>query len=113
VNPAPLLPALLFIAAPAPALESWGLPDLGERDKQQHAAAGLVVGAVADAATKSLSPRSTWWRRAVIGVACAAIAGAAKEVVDARTHDADPKDALATIAGGTVGVLAIELVWRF
>jgi uncharacterized membrane protein YeaQ/YmgE (transglycosylase-associated protein family) len=112
----PLLPALLFVAAPATAIEAWGIPDLGQRDKQQHAAAGAVIGALACAATKSFSPRSTWFSRAVIGVAAAAIAGVAKEAFDAqhpRSHTADPKDALATIAGGTVGVLAIELVWRF
>jgi hypothetical protein len=113
VNHAPLLPALLFVAAPATAMEPWGVPDLGERDKQQHAAAGVVVGSLASALTKTLSPSSSRWTRAVIGVAAAALAGAAKEAVDARTHDADPKDALATVAGGTVGVLAIELVWRF
>lgn len=109
----PMLPALLFVAAPVRGVEPWGLPDLREQDKQGHAAVGFAVGFIAGAATKSLSPRSTWWTRLAIGVAAAAAAGVAKEVVDARTHAADPKDALATIAGGTAGALAISLVWRF
>ncbi len=111
----PLLTALLFVAAPAPALEAWGLPDLREDDKQGHAVAGVAVGALADIGAKSVSPRSTWWSRALIGVAAAAVVGVAKEAIDAHlpTHDADPKDALATVAGGAAGVLAVELVWRF
>jgi hypothetical protein len=116
VNPAPLFPALLFIAAPATAMESWGVPDLGERDKQEHAAAGAVVGAVTDATVRLLAPRAPRWERVLVGVAASAAVGTAKELLDARhprDHDADPKDALATVAGGTVGVLAIELVWRF
>ena len=107
------LPALLFVAAPAAALDGWGLPDPRETDKQGHAVAGFAVGTLAAAATKGLSPRSTWWTRALIGVAASAVVGAAKEAVDARTHAADPKDALATVAGGTVGALTISLVWRF
>jgi hypothetical protein len=110
-----VLPGLLFIAAPAAALEAWGIPDLREEDKQGHVLLGITVGILADASAKSISPRSTWWSRALIGVATAAVVGTAKELVDARLphHDADPKDALATVAGGAAGVLAIELVWRF
>lgn len=110
---APLLPALLYVAAPAAARDAWGVPDLREQDKQGHAEAGFVVGALASAGTKALSPRSTWWTRLVIGVAASAAAGVAKEAIDARTHDADPKDAVATVAGGTVGALTISLAWRF
>lgn len=109
----PMLPALLFVTASTPALEAWGWPDLREHDKQEHAGIGFAVGAISVATTKSLSPRSTWWTRALIGVAASAIVGAAKEAVDSRTHDADPKDALATVVGGAAGALSISLAWRF
>ncbi len=111
-----LLPVLVFVAAPATALEAWGVPDFSQQDKQEHALGGALVGVLADATTKTISPRSTWWTRALIGTAAAAIVGTAKEISDARhprSHDADPKDALATVAGGVAGSLAIELVWRF
>ncbi len=109
------MPALLFVAAPAPALEAWGLPDLGERDKQEHAAAGAVAGAAGAGIAGLIMPRSTWLTRALIGTACAAVIGAAKEAADAqsRHHTSDPKDALATTTGGAVGALTISLVWRF
>ncbi len=112
----PLLPALIFLAGPAAALESWGVPDLHERDKQEHFAGGVVLGAVGAGVAGMVAPKSTWWTRALIGVATAAVVGVAKEVADAqhpRTHDADPKDAIATVAGGTVGALAITLIWKF
>jgi hypothetical protein len=111
----PLLPVLVFVALPAAALDSWGVPDLGEQDKRQHAAAGFVIGGVGAGVAATLAPRSTWWTRALIGVAAAAVIGAAKEAADARgsDHCSDPKDALATVAGGTVGALSISLVWRF
>ncbi len=111
----PMLPALLFISAPAPALEAWGLPDLREQDKQEHAAAGVVIGAAGAGLAGMIMPRSTWWTRALIGTAAAAVIGAAKEAADAqsRHHTSDPKDALATVAGGAVGALTISLAWRF
>ncbi len=111
MNALPLLPLILF--ATAPAMEPWGLPDLAERDKQGHFAGGFAIGAIAAGATKSLSPRSTWWTRYVIGIATTAVVAAAKEAIDSRTHAADPKDALATIAGGTCGALALSAAWHF
>ncbi len=109
------LPTLLIVAAAAPALEAWGLPDLRQQDKQEHAACGLVIGAGAAGIAGLAMPRSTWWTRTLIGVAAAAVIGSAKEAVDARSryHDADPKDALATVAGGAIGALSVSLVWRF
>ncbi len=109
------LPALLFVATPARALEPWGLPDLREQDKQEHAAAGVAVGAAGAGIAGMIMPRSTWWTRALIGTAAAAVVGAAKEAADSqsRRHTSDPKDALATVAGGAVGALTISLVWRF
>jgi hypothetical protein len=109
------MPALLFLAAPAAALDSWGWPDLGQPDKQGHAAVGVVVGAVASLGADLVVRRPTWWTRALVGIAAAAVVGAAKEVADAHLphHDPDPKDAIATVAGGTVGALSISLAWRF
>lgn len=113
-HPWPLvLPLVVLVAAPVAALDAWGLPDLREQDKQQHAAAGLAIGAGAATAAAVIAPRSAWWTRALIGVATAAVAGAAKEAIDSCTHDADPKDALATVAGGAAGALVVTLVWRF
>jgi hypothetical protein len=110
-----ILPLLLFVAAPACALEPWGLPDLSESDKQGHAAVGVIVGTFATAAAQRLAPRAPWWEQALVGVAASAVVGTAKEICDAqsRHHDADPKDALATVAGGIGGALTITLVWRF
>lgn len=106
---------VLATAASAHALEPWGLPDLREPDKQSHALGGAVIGILATATAQRLMPRAPWWQQALIGTAVAAVAGALKEVVDVHTggHDSDPKDAIATTAGGAAGALAITLVWRF
>lgn len=110
--PWPLVLPLVVLASPAAALD-WPAPDFRDRDKRQHAIAGAAIGATATAVAGLIVPRSTWWTRALIGVAAAAVAGAAKEAMDARTHDADPEDTVATIGGGVAGALTIALVWRF
>lgn len=107
----PLIPSLVFIAAPACAMESWGIPDLSQRDKQEHFAAGAVIGA----GVTALCPGKPW-QRVAAAVAASVIAGVAKEAYDRRhphTHDCDPKDALATVAGGAAGSLCITMTWRF
>lgn len=104
-----ILPLLVFVAAP-PAAEAWGLPDLRQDDKQAHTLAGAVVGTLATAAAQRLLARAPWWEQLVVGVAASAIAGAAKEATD---RVADPKDFIATAAGGAAGALAITLIWRF
>lgn len=111
-----LIPLLLSgCASLASAVESWGIPDLlHQRDKQEHFAGGAIIGA-ATVAALSKSPLKPW-QRVLAGVAASAVVGVAKEVADHRhphTHDCDPKDAIATVAGGVVGGFSIEWTLRF
>jgi hypothetical protein len=107
---------LLALVGATSALESWGAPDLHQQDKREHAMGGALVGSFSAALAGAALPRAPWWQQALVGIAASAVVGVAKEITDARhpgTHDADPKDAIATVAGGAIGAVAMTLVWRF
>lgn len=107
-----MLPALVFTTAPA--IESWGIPDFHEADKVEHFEGGVIIGALGTAVAQRELPKAKWWQQALVGVAASAVIGVAKEVADTRTHgDPDPKDAIATVIGGTVGALSISVVVHF
>lgn len=111
--------ALLALVAGASAMDCWSLdPALHRDDRQQHAAGGLVIGAVTVAAlnvipaTRDIAP----WQQVAIGTIAALVVGVGKELIDAHDRDdhcTELGDIAATGIGGAGGALAVTLVWHF
>ncbi len=107
---------LCLLAGDVPALDSTNPdPALYRDDRQGHALAGAVVGSVGRVAVDRLRPSWSWWQKDLAAIATAAAVGIAREAIDANRpgHSSEIGDAMATAVGGSVGALAVELVWRF
>jgi peptidoglycan/LPS O-acetylase OafA/YrhL len=91
------------------------VPDMHQADKQAHALGGIVLGGATAVVLERTAPRWKPWQRVLAGVAVSTLAGIAKETYDAhhRHHDADARDATATIAGGAIGALSVEITLHF
>lgn len=92
--------------------ETLGI-DYTSSDKVDHAAGGLVIGAVSGLTVDGLMPHSPEPLRFVVAWLPALIAGAGKEWYDhahPAKHDCDFKDFASTALGGAAGVgLVIRL----
>lgn len=78
-------------------------------DKKLHFIAGAASAVAAGIACAFIYSPATWLAAAVAPI----VAGIGKEFYDARTpakHTVDANDALATMAGGLVGLIALALV---
>lgn len=78
-----------------------------DSDKVDHAASGLLLGVGAYAALRYAWPEQRPAVRFVEALVPIVLAAVAKEVYDNQhpaTHDSDWRDALATTAGGAVGI---------
>ncbi len=85
-------------------------------DKQQHAAAGYLIGLGTALVVEQTMPDAHWTTKLAIEVAVGALVGVAKEISDHQdpaNHTSDWRDAAATIGGSALGGLSATLVFRF
>jgi hypothetical protein len=98
------------IALSAPGSE---LDEFTRGDRLEHAAAGFAVGFLARELVGEIRPQAKPLEKFLIAAVPVLLLALGKEAWDhehPRTHDADLRDALATVGGGA---LSLTLTWRF
>jgi hypothetical protein len=82
-------------------------------DRLEHEAVGFVVGLLSREIVSEIRPDAKPLERFLLATIPVVLVAVGKELYDHQhpaNHDADPRDAVATIAGGA---LALSITWRF
>ena len=105
--------AILARVAPLLLAASLHALDLTQDDKQSHVVLGAASSACSMLLLDRIKPDASWQTRALVGIASAAVIGAAKELADSRDpqrHDCDRDDFYATTIGGAA--VSLVFCWR-
>ena len=106
------------------ALESWGLPDMSQDDKREHAAIGFAAAAITDLALRCEDHPPNRWVRLGADLLTSAVVGTGIEWAQQQAnegrmprwfgthHDVDPKDAVACVYGGGA-LVALSFTWEW
>jgi VanZ family protein len=108
-----MLGLCLVLSASANALESWGLPDPRQTDKQEHAMGGFIIGSMVTLGMEHAKPRWPWWGRVLVGVGTSIAVDVVHQATKPHASDRDPKDVAASTFGAVLGSVTVEWVYRW